>query len=121
MSTNLRITGHLKHVAKPKTYGTEGKLIHKFYLDLDKDKEHPTVGEFTCFGDKIAFNEFSEGDKVDVRFSISGRTWQNPETKKNVFFQSLVAFDMEKSTEEPLKTPVQSDYNENDPDDDLPF
>jgi len=119
MSESLKLRGHLKHVANPKPYGTEGKELHKFYIDIDKGDKYETAAEFTVFGDKIPLSEFKVGDMVDVRFSISGKSWQNPETQKTSFFQSLIAFDMTRVEENTSKSQAADLTPE--AGDDLPF
>ena len=121
----LEQIGHFKGAGTPKTYGEDNKTVTKFYLDIDKDGDYPTFGEFTVFGDRIDLSKFQIGEKVAVKFNISARKWTNKETEKTSVFQSLVAWSMVKLEEEEIyQQPEETKQSEQLPDetsDGLPF
>lgn len=115
-----KIEGTFKAVANPQQYGSEGKTLTKFYIDIDLQSQYPGVAEFQFFGDKINVSTFKQGEPIEVHYNISGRKaeWEKDGQKKSGFFQSLIAWKVERpqhNTTAHEPAPVQMG------DDDLPF
>ena len=90
----LEIKGLFKAATKPKEYGSDGKTVTKFYVDIDLDSQYPSVAEFQFFDNKIDTQKFTKGDPINVCFNISGRKTEYVKDGKTVsgFFQSLKAW-----------------------------
>jgi len=118
MSQTLKVVGHFVAATKPRSWG-EGHYSTKFYIDIDKDSDYPTMGEFEVYKDKVDLSKFSKGDKVEISFNIRGakREWENGGEKKSGFFQTLDAWKVEAKSATPPPATVEVEEN----DDDLPF
>ena len=114
----MNVTAHFK--VKGATRKWDKGSITKFYVDIDKGSDYPSIGEFEIFGDKINLDQYSEGDKINVFFNIKGRKaeWKGADgSKKSGFFQSLQAWKIEKvdgGSNESAPVPISED-------DTLPF
>jgi hypothetical protein len=120
----LEITGKYKAQMQPKGYGSEGKTITKFYIDIDTDTNYPSIAEFQFFNDKVNLAGFKPGDVVTVHFNISGKKTEYAKdgVAKSGFFQNLIAWKIEvkQVTQQPAAKPAPAggvDMGE----DDLPF
>jgi len=120
---HLEQTGKFKAVGQKVTYGTKGKTIKKFYIDIDVESQYPTIGEFQFFGEKIALNQFKPGDQVKVKFSISGKKRPNKDGIGYYFAQNLDAFDMVSLEQQNIPEGYENvpQGNPEPPLDDLPF
>jgi len=121
----LEQTGKFKAAGQKVTYGTEGKSIQKFYIDIDVESQYPTIGEFQFFGEKIVLNQFKAGDAVNVKFSISGKKIEKKDGTGSFFAQNLNAFDMvsleQQNIPEGYENVPQGDPEPEDGLDSLPF
>ena len=113
--SKLEIKAHFKVAGAVKQVGESS--VTKFYIDIDKDGEYPSVGEFQFWGDRIDISKFNEGDPVTVNFDIKGKKWTNPEGK-TYFLQNLTAWSMVNENLVKAETIPESAEVESD---DLPF
>ena len=87
----LELKAHFKAAGVEKQVGEMS--VTKFYVDIDKDSEYPSIAEFQFWGDRIDPSKFQPGDEVTVKFDIKGKKWTNPEGKE-YFLQNLTAWSM---------------------------
>ena len=92
---SLEITGHLKAVSEYKQI-TEKFGVQKFYLDIDKNSQYPSVAEFQIVNKKIDINTIPVNTEITVSFNISGRKWEKD--GRSGFAQSLNAWKVTTST-----------------------
>ena len=87
----------------------------------DDDENYPQLVAFEFVNDKTnLLDPYSEGDTVEVSFSLRGREWTNEKTGETRFFNTLSAFKIEgeagTSPAQKVEAPVDEKEEE-----DLPF
>lgn len=86
--------------------------------------ENPQFVEYIRFEatqDRVnVFDNLSIGDEVEVSFNLRGRPWTNKEGV-TTYFNSLVAWRVNKLSSGSAQTPEPFDLGSSAPDDDLPF
>ena len=116
--SKLQIKANFKAAGAEKQVGETS--VTKFYVDIDKDGEYPSVGEFQFWGDRIDINKFNEGDPVTVKFDIKGKKWTNSEGK-TYFLQNLTAWSMVNGNSVLPEPPEPAQVTEDEVIDDLPW
>ena len=116
----MKITGLFKASTEAKQI-TEKFMVQNFFLDLDTDKEYPTIGQFQINNGRLDISHLKSGDEVTVHFNISGRKWEKD--GRSGFAQNLVCWKIETETTAPVTPKVEptSSTEPESSDDGLPF
>lgn len=71
--------------------------FRKIEFIVKDDSTYPQYLKFEFNNDHCnKLDNFKVGDKVTVSFDLRGKAWRNPETNKEVYFNSLVAWKIER-------------------------
>jgi hypothetical protein len=72
---------------------THGETFKKMEFIIEIDDKYPQTVKMEVHNDNISTIEsLPEGTIANWHFNLRGRKWTNPETKKVVFFNSLVVW-----------------------------
>jgi len=72
---------------------THGQTFKKMEFIIEIDDKYPQTVKMEVHNDNISTIEsLPEGTIANWHFNLRGRKWTNPETKKVVFFNSLVVW-----------------------------
>lgn len=127
------LTGTLQNIGPTQSFGSNG-FTKRDIVVLEEGTKYPNPVKFTLKKDNCALaDNFHEGDKVTVSFSINGREWENKTKGITQYFVDLDAYKIEdgdgsagkqsgskkgKSVPPPAEPPVDVSYD--DPDE-MPF
>ena len=88
-------TGTIKSIGPIQSFGSNGFTKREIVIDEDGTK-YPNPVKFTLKKDNCALaDNFNEGDKVTVSFSIDGRGWENKAKGITQYFVDLDAYKIE--------------------------
>jgi len=95
----------------------------EFILEYAENPQYPEVLKMECIQDKCSLlDAYNSGDQVDVEFNLKGRKWTD-KTGKDVYFTSLQAWRISSHSmpEAPSDKTEVPEWNEEEPDNTLPF
>ena len=75
---------------------THGETFKKMEFIIEIDSKYPQLVKMEVHNDNISkIEELPTGTTADWHFNLRGKKWTNPETKKVVYFNSLVVWRVE--------------------------
>ena len=117
----MEVKGKIKLINDVETYGT----FNKRSFVITTDEQYPQTIQLECHQDKTSIlDKYKVDDSVKVSINLRGKEWINPEGKA-VYFNTIVAWRIEKEESETTPPPAKFEEVGNDLKDsdnlDLPF
>ena len=120
--SSYTISGRIEWIGEVREVGKNGFLTLDFVLEVES-KYRPQMIKFKVVKDRAsAFrNQHRIGEKVDVRFDVGGRRYDNPKTGEVNYFNELTAWDVRAAGKgESAKSNAPKGSREPGDDDDFP-
>lgn len=118
----MQVKGMLHKIFDLTIYSEKFKKIEFVVKD---ESAYPQYLKFEFDNDHCnKLDNFKVGDKVIINFDLRGKAWRNPETNKEIYINSLVAWKIEKegTAETQATRAVEADMFGNEKEiNDLPF
>lgn len=89
------LTGVIQNIGPTQSFGSNGFTKREIVI-AEEGTKYPNPVKFTLKKDNCALaDNFNEGDKVTVSFSINGREWENKAKGITQYFVDLDAYKIE--------------------------
>ena len=111
----MELQGKIKFIGQTKTYGAKG--FRKREMVITTDEKYPQHIPLEVTQENCDYlDQFSIGEKVDVKINVRGREWKSPQGEVK-YFLSLEAWKVSSMNAGEMVDNAIAD----DPDNDLPF
>lgn len=119
--SNLQFTGTIHKINDVQQISDT--FSKREFVVTDENDKYPKFINFELIKDNVdLLGTFKVGDSVTVSFNLDGRSWVNPKTNEERFFNSLKAWRIEAGAVKQLTAPkTTKKAAPPEPVDDLPF